>query len=697
MSAQENSHQREMSRAEITELCEEMWEVGIGTFPIALKRGPTKTEKRPLCRHGHLDATTDFDTMQRMLDDAYERVGDDEEVAIGAHLGDARLVMFDYDTKNGGRGDVILEQHIAKYGGAFDRVTFTSISGATNVLLSIPDERKIGNHSPWADVDVRSENGWFVPPGVFCSWGAWEWRSGDWSDLDSECSVPVEVLGELREASELASKPAKSDEIERWLDENRLTAMPNQLHEAALQRYERGIATAGNRNPELKDALDWVKRQNESIDRRAAFERIDAAWRKRMTADGEKGRLEDAWDVLGRVVGYDNAWRAARAEASLPEALQAVDPDDDRTPGERLRSMFLSPDQLAGLPPQTYLIDGYLPDAAVVFAIGKGGVGKSFIVLDMAMKVATGGGWWNDRAVRAGNVLYVAAEGSGGISKRIEAWRKFYGVTDEPNLKVLPYAVSLYQAATADALVEAVEGQGFDLIVIDTLARSAAGADENSASDAGIIYDTLGRLQRLTGTVVVIHHTGKDATKGARGSSAWYDNVDAELTVTGSTKDFISVAVTKMKDDVEEEAVKFRTQVVDLDEPQSGIGLERGRSSLVVIKATADDLAAVGSDEGAMTRDPSAPVDKALLFRWRLIHLFKHYQEAMIIETLMERFVIQFNLDPPARSTVRRHLMYLETIGLAMCPEVDKGMPRPWHLTAKGYEHRSPLDGPDDQ
>ncbi|MBX9265093.1 helicase RepA family protein, partial [Klebsiella pneumoniae] len=75
-------------------------------------------------------------------------------------------------------------------------------------------------------------------------------------------------------------------------------------------------------------------------------------------------------------------------------------------------------------------------------------------------------------------------------------------------------------------------GKPVQLIVIDTLARCFGGNDENDAKDMGAFIEGCDTIKRETGaTVLVVHHSGKDDTKGARGSSAFRAALDAEFNV----------------------------------------------------------------------------------------------------------------------------------------------------------------------
>jgi RecA-family ATPase len=65
------------------------------------------------------------------------------------------------------------------------------------------------------------------------------------------------------------------------------------------------------------------------------------------------------------------------------------------------------------------------------------------------------------------------------------------------------------------------------LVVIDTMARSLGGLNENEASAAGVflgLTETLARELRCH--VMTVAHEGKDGSRGVRGSSAFEAGVD---------------------------------------------------------------------------------------------------------------------------------------------------------------------------
>jgi hypothetical protein len=102
------------------------------------------------------------------------------------------------------------------------------------------------------------------------------------------------------------------------------------------------------------------------------------------------------------------------------------------------------------------------------------------------------------------------------------------------------------------------------VVFLDTLNRAAPTADENSSKDMGEILEAAKRLQSLTGgLVVLIHHTGKDATKGLRGHSSLFAAMDAAIEVSrdGDRREW---RVAKSKDGADGDAHPFRLEIETL-------------------------------------------------------------------------------------------------------------------------------------
>ena len=181
------------------------------------------------------------------------------------------------------------------------------------------------------------------------------------------------------------------------------------------------------------------------------------------------------------------------------------------------------------------LIDGLLDKGASSVVYGASNTGKTFVVLDMAFAIASGRPWDGRETTKAG-VLYLALEGGAGIRKRFAALRRQYPDADASRLMLAADCVDLCNSkddaqAVTDAALSIPGGCG--LIVIDTLARALAGGDENSAVDMGKLIRSVDYIRAATGAhVLLIHHAGKDATRGARGHSSLKAAVDTEMEIT---------------------------------------------------------------------------------------------------------------------------------------------------------------------
>ncbi|MCA0943381.1 helicase RepA family protein [Salipiger pacificus] len=188
-----------------------------------------------------------------------------------------------------------------------------------------------------------------------------------------------------------------------------------------------------------------------------------------------------------------------------------------------------------------YLVKRWLDTGAFSVIYGESNVGKTFLALDMAFHIAAGVAWHGAR-VRQGIVVYLAAEGGRGIDLRVEAFKRQkpelrQRISDANSFRLIKVTVDLCAPGDAPALVDAMAvrlgGIKPALIVVDTLARSMGAGDENTAKDMGALIRNIDHLRAETGAhVMVIHHSGKDTSKGARGSGSLRGAVDHEIELT---------------------------------------------------------------------------------------------------------------------------------------------------------------------
>jgi hypothetical protein len=202
------------------------------------------------------------------------------------------------------------------------------------------------------------------------------------------------------------------------------------------------------------------------------------------------------------------------------------------------------------LPEAKWLIDGILPADATVAVVGRSGSYKSFLALDWCYHVRTGFAW-HDRTTTVSEIVYLCGEGANGIAKRSAAWKALNGFTGRLGVHYITNTLVLNEPNEVANLVRAIQLEGVTpgLVVIDTLAKFMVG-DENTAKDMGAFVRGADELRRRFGcTVVIIHHTGKDAQKGGRGSNSLLCGVDTEILCERDGKEMeITVSCTKQKD-----------------------------------------------------------------------------------------------------------------------------------------------------
>ena len=125
-------------------------------------------------------------------------------------------------------------------------------------------------------------------------------------------------------------------------------------------------------------------------------------------------------------------------------------------------------------------------------------------------------------------------------------------------------------------------GEKPKLIVVDTLARSFIGRDENSSIDMGIFINNIDILRQYYGcTVLVVHHSGKDSSRGMRGSSALRGAIDSEFEIKRKL-DTMSVCLKTKKQKDSEEAEPLWMEAREVSWVDSALSLER--KSLVLDK-----------------------------------------------------------------------------------------------------------------
>lgn len=223
-----------------------------------------------------------------------------------------------------------------------------------------------------------------------------------------------------------------------------------------------------------------------------------------------------------------------------------------------VRDSFYPRDELEqdNRPEPEWVVPGWIQEQSIVMIYGAPGSYKSFVAVEFAMSMAAGIPIFGmDYVQKPQDVVYAAGEGAIGIEKyRRPSWRSskmipvkqrlpFYSISEVPQIR---------EPDNVLAFIKAIEDRGIKpgFVVLDTMSRMLAGMDENSSSDASVAVEAVDAIKRALGcTVIVLHHTGKDSTRGERGSSVFRAAFDTMFQVVADN-DALSARVicTKQKD-----------------------------------------------------------------------------------------------------------------------------------------------------
>jgi putative DNA primase/helicase len=278
-------------------------------------------------------------------------------------------------------------------------------------------------------------------------------------------------------------------------------------------------------------------------------------------------------------VGHKYAEQASAkygARMVMPPSLG--DANDYAQAGNDLLSLLNPPkddwlvpaDEFCAQPaPVSWLVKGWLQDQALVMVHGPSGGGKTFVVLDWCLRMASGITEWMGHKVRPANVVYLAGEGHHGLKSRIAGWKN-HNAQDKLNMWLSKAGCDLNTSAGYLKVVSNLRAMPVkpDVIVVDTLHRFLAG-DENSSQDAKTMLDACAALMKeFNCTVVLVHHTGvsDEAQHRARGSSAWRGALDIEISIVPA-KDEQPMQIIQRKSKDAEMSVTVHVNLISIPIP----------------------------------------------------------------------------------------------------------------------------------
>jgi hypothetical protein len=225
---------------------------------------------------------------------------------------------------------------------------------------------------------------------------------------------------------------------------------------------------------------------------------------------------------------------------------------------------------------KSWLLKNVIAKAETSSWIGGPGKGKSALLTDVAIHVAAERDWRGHKAKGKFGVVYLAFERGDLVKRRLEVYKRKHGFKGLP-IVVVTTPVNLMEPAAVAVLTDTIAAVkaryevDVGLLIIDTFAKAIAygNGEENSARDQNRVRGHLRDVQRGTRVhIALVGHTGKDETKGERGSNAGLGDVDVEVRIAGDLVK--SATVTKANDQPEGPLMSFTLEAFELGRDDDG-------------------------------------------------------------------------------------------------------------------------------
>ncbi len=202
--------------------------------------------------------------------------------------------------------------------------------------------------------------------------------------------------------------------------------------------------------------------------------------------------------------------------------------------------------------PQTeWIIESLIPRGKQVHLYSESGIGKSLIALHLAICIAEGTPAFANFDTIQGKVLLMDYEnGPIIIKERMESYGyqgdDMLWFEDKIYLALYPEMPTLDSVEAAQVMEATIDEIKPDLVIVDSIGLAFEG-EENSADTYKGFGRNMGRLLRERNiAALLLDNTGKDRTRGSRGSSRKKDEADLMWLLTESPGD--TYQLTNQKD-----------------------------------------------------------------------------------------------------------------------------------------------------
>ncbi len=242
----------------------------------------------------------------------------------------------------------------------------------------------------------------------------------------------------------------------------------------------------------------------------------------------------------------------------------------DESKGLSSRALFWP--ELVQRPQPDYLVKGVLDVGCLAEIFGPTSCGKSFLGTDLGLHIAMGLDWYGHKVHQAG-VLYVNAEGGAAIINRLAAFQQHHAISlDDTAFAVVLDPTNLLDPEGVNQIIaDAAKVSDLGLIEIDTAARVMPGGDEGAEAMSSFVAACDRLRTEIGATVNVIHHSGKDSSRGSRGSTVLPFGADTVIEVSrDATTKIATVHLNKQRDGATGPLLNFNVKVIELGTDADG-------------------------------------------------------------------------------------------------------------------------------
>ena len=542
---------------------------------------PTRHNKAPHTPNGHLDATTDPDKIETW----WKRW---PGANIGFSPGNVDLLVLDYDP---GSSIEAAEKAIGDLPET-GLIASTPRGGEHHYYALLEDDEPVASrvHPFTEHVDTRSFGGYVLLPPSSTKDGDYEW---------AKKKKPAQRSQALLDACAKATeKDPDRDEwhIEPDLPDNVELATKWLRGEVPVGNSHCAYAVQGSGGDNITYATAAMMKSC-GISEGTALELMWEHWNDQCQPpweyDALAGKIANGYAYNTSPPGnVTPAYHVARVAGLFePAKVETMGGGHQWSKG---RFRLVDGPGLAAITPPEWLLPDTIPEDSYVLLSGKTESYKTFLALDAALTLATGGGalvagewdgfWGSPR--RAGPVLFAAGEGRANLRKRAEAWMQYHhGHQNVPQefalIDPVPHIFEGEEGMAAFFELARKRHENYALVVIDTVARAMSGTNENAQENATAFTRMVDDIRRELGaSVLALHHTGHGDQDRARGSSAFLGDPDTLFMAHRAEKGLTRVSMTKQKDaDTWEEPRWARLEAVNLGDGRDSLVATVGKPS----------------------------------------------------------------------------------------------------------------------